>query len=61
MSEGYQIAWARIQKVPCRQCAAAAQEPCRTPKGAACPPHGSRRADAAAAGVWVPGGTQEPT
>jgi hypothetical protein len=56
----YQASWGLIQQVPCTQCGAAAGESCRKPGGAVSAPHGKRRADAAAAGVWVPGGETEP-
>jgi hypothetical protein len=51
----------RICQVPCTQCGATAGGSCRTPRGVPAPPHGKRRADAAAAGVWVPGAVEQPS
>jgi hypothetical protein len=55
MTGRYSQSWVLIEKVACTQCGSKAGDRCRTPKGVPAPPHGKRRADAAAAGVWVPG------
>jgi hypothetical protein len=60
MSATVQPSWRFIEKVACTQCDAPAGERCQSPKGSAAPPHGKRRADAAAAGVWVPGAEVQP-
>jgi hypothetical protein len=61
MTLRYDHSWGLIEQVPCTQCGVKAGERCRSPKGIAMPPHGKRRADAAAKGVWVPGATRQPT
>lgn len=55
-----QPSWRFIEKVPCTQCGVAAGQRCRSPRGFVTAPHGKRRADAAAAGVWVPGAEVQP-
>ena len=60
MTQRYERSWALIEKVPCTQCGARTGERCRSPKNVAMPPHGKRRADAARAGVWIPGATEQP-
>jgi hypothetical protein len=60
MSATVQPSWRFIERVPCTQCGEPAGERCRSPKGMVAPPHGKRRADAAAAGMWVPGAEVQP-